>query len=63
MKKQTLFIYLAMFVSILMPLVALAQVEGTDPDAPIDGGLSLLVMAGAGYGIKKLKEKRVKQEK
>jgi hypothetical protein len=27
-------------------------------DAPIDGGLSLLVVAGVGYGAKKLKEKR-----
>ena len=27
-------------------------------DTPIDGGLSLLVAAGVGYGAKKLKEKR-----
>jgi hypothetical protein len=32
----------------------------TDPDVPIDGGLSLLVAAGVGYGAKKLKEKRKK---
>ena len=32
---------------------------GIDPNnAPIDGGLSLLVAAGVGYGAKKLKEKR-----
>jgi hypothetical protein len=29
-------------------------------DAPIDGGLSLLVAAGVGYGAKKIKEKRKK---
>ncbi len=30
-----------------------------DPDAvPIDGGISLLVAAGVGYGAKKMKEKR-----
>jgi hypothetical protein len=35
---------------------------GPDPDAPIDGGLSLLVAAGVGYGVKKVREKRKKQE-
>ena len=29
-------------------------------DAPIDGGLSLLVAAGVGYGIKKVKHHRKK---
>lgn len=28
---------------------------GGDPGAPIDGGLSLLLAAGAGYGIKRAK--------
>lgn len=32
------------------------------PAAPIDGGLSLLITAGAGYGIKKLKGRKNKQE-
>jgi hypothetical protein len=31
---------------------------GGDPDAPIDGGVSLLVAAGIGYGIKKVRESR-----
>ena len=29
-------------------------------DVPLDGGLSLLVAAGVGYGAKKLKERRKK---
>jgi hypothetical protein len=29
-------------------------------EVPIDGGLSLLVAAGVGYGVKKIKEKRKK---
>jgi len=33
--------------------------DDTD-DVPIDGGLSLLVAAGVGYGAKKLREKRKK---
>jgi len=39
-----------------------AQIDdaGGDVDLPIDGGLSLLVAAGVGYGAKKLKENRKK---
>jgi len=36
--------------------------DSNDPDAPIDGGLSLLVAAGVGYGAKKIHEKRKKQQ-
>jgi hypothetical protein len=31
---------------------------GGDVDAPIDGGLSLLIASGVGYGIKKMKARR-----
>jgi len=31
---------------------------GGDPDTPIDGGISLLVAAGVGIGIKKVREMR-----
>jgi hypothetical protein len=38
--------------------------QPTDPggevDAPIDGGLSLLIAGGIGYGVKKIREKRKK---
>ena len=33
-----------------------------NPDAPIDGGLSLLVAAGVGYGVKKLREKKQQKD-
>ncbi len=48
-------------VILLMPSLVHAQdnLPG-DPDAPIDGGLSLLAAAGIGYGTKKLREKRKK---
>ncbi len=48
---------------LVFPLLASAQFDDVPavPDAPIDGGLSLLVAAGVGYGAKKLKEKRSKQ--
>jgi hypothetical protein len=48
----------------LVPLMAKAQISfgGTeDPDAPIDGGVSVLIVAGVGYGIKKAKENRKKK--
>ncbi len=49
-------------VTMAIPSLASAQFDnfpdGGNPDAPIDGGLSLLVAAGVGYGAKKLKEKR-----
>ena len=50
---------LLIMVILLMPAIVHAQ-DGTpgDPDAPIDGGLSLLIAGGVGYGIKKIKEKR-----
>ena len=32
--------------------------QGAPPATPIDGGLSLLLVAGGLYGIKKLKERR-----
>ncbi len=35
---------------------------GEDPDAPIDGGLSLLVAAGVGYGAKKIRGKKQQQK-
>lgn len=36
----------------------------TDVNAPVDGGLSLLVAAGVGYGAKKMRNKKNKtQEK
>lgn len=42
--------------SILIPLFLMAQPPGFDQDTndvPIDGGLSILLAAGIGYGIKR----------
>jgi hypothetical protein len=49
----------------MLPQLALAQGPGDefpegDPDVPIDGGVSLLVAAGVGYGIKKYRDQRKK---
>lgn len=33
-----------------------------DPDVPIDGGIGLLLAAGAGYGLKKIRDRRSAKE-
>lgn len=38
---------------ISIPVCAQGE-PGDDPDAPIDGGLLLLIAGGIGYGIKKV---------
>jgi len=52
---QTLMMLLVM----LLPVLVHAQSDpGGDPDtAPIDGGLSLLIAGGVGYGVKRVREK------
>ena len=48
--------------SIFFSIMVYAQTDpGNDPDAPIDGGISLLVAAGIGYGIKKVNGNRKKK--
>ncbi len=44
------FLFFALVVIAVMPLLA----QGSPPATPIDGGLSLLLAAGAAYGVKKL---------
>jgi len=55
--KKTLFNALPLVVCMVMfalPLLA----QKSNPNIPIDGGLSLLLAAGAGYGIKKIYNKK-----
>ena len=47
--------YLIVFLSLLS---SFAIAQGAPPATPIDGGLSLLLLAGGAYGIKKLSDKR-----
>jgi len=44
----------AFFMIASMPLFA----QNCNPNVPIDGGLSALLVAGAGYGLKKINDKR-----
>ena len=56
--ELSILIILAIF---CMPYLALAQDPGGGPDVPIDGGLTLLIAAGAAYGVKKYRDGRKKQ--
>ena len=58
-------IYLLIVILYISKYTVYAQptAPGNDPDsAPIDGGLSLLIAGGVGYGVKKLREKRKHKE-
>ena len=49
------------FLTILPNSVQAQPDPDGDPDAPIDGGVSLLIAAGIGYGIKKANDHRKKK--
>lgn len=52
---------LAILLVCSLPVLAEAPTLPDDPEGvPIDGGISLLVAAGVGYGAKKMKDKRAK---
>lgn len=69
MKVKSFLYALVMVTFICLPILSNAQLDpggdfdpGGDPDVPIpfDGGLSLLLAAGIGYGAKKAYAKRKK---
>ncbi len=67
--KKILISLIAIFIVILLPMLVSAQGPSSEPfpgepeNAPIDGGLSLLVAAGVGYGAKKMKAKKAASNK
>ena len=60
--KIKLITSLVLIIVTLLPFFAMAQDPGGGPDVPIDGGLSLLLAAGAAYGVKKYRQGRKKDE-
>ena len=48
----------------MLPAITHAQPGFGDDvdDVPIDGGLSLLVAAGVGYGVKKIKQRKIAKQ-
>ena len=61
-KPGTIRILIWLGIIILLPAIAHAQPPDF-PNAPVDGGLSLLIAGGVGYGVKKIREQRSKQQK
>ena len=67
MKTRTLLSLLMMFVILCLPMLLHAQTTppdaGGDPDAavPFDGGLSILIAAGVGYSVKRVRDERKKR--
>ena len=63
--KNSLFTLLMIVLVLALPMLSNGQVDpppgpvgGNNPDAnvPIDGGLSLVIAAGVGYGAKKIRD-------
>lgn len=65
-QQKQIISFILVLVVMILPMLAMAQSDGGTPDGggeldtPIDGGLSLLVAAGVGYGAKKMKERKEK---
>ena len=64
--KGVIFSFLLLIFSLVIPVLTFAQISnpGCDPlcncypdgtPCPIDGGLTILIVAGIGYGIKRIK--------
>ncbi|MGN6532310.1 MAG: PID-CTERM protein-sorting domain-containing protein [Ginsengibacter sp.] len=69
MKRLPTYIFALIFLIILfigLPQLLHAQPGGgcdpLDPKCPIDGGLTALLVLGAGYGIKKVRDARKVEE-
>jgi len=60
MKKYISVSMACIVIMLLLPTILCAQPGFDDDvnDVPIDGGLSLIVAAGIGYGMKKVADKR-----
>ena len=50
---------LSLLIIFFLPLFSKAQGDpGGDPGVPFDGGATLLIAAGAAYGVKKYRERK-----
>jgi len=55
--RRLLFTLSILILFFILPGVLHAQIDPAgDPDAPIDGGLGILIAAGVGYGLKKIRD-------
>ena len=63
--RSLIFICLLVISFAVLPFIASAQIgppdPDGDPDAPIDGGVGILVAAGVAYGVKRFRDERRKK--
>ena len=66
MKQYTKWIVSFTVLMLVLCVPSLVQAQACDPAdttcVPIDGGLSLLLAAGVGYGVKKIRDSRKKKQ-
>ncbi len=62
MKRSTLFQLLFILICMAVPMLTFAQGPPDPEDTPIDGGLCLLLAAGAAYGVKKYRDGKKENE-
>jgi hypothetical protein len=62
--KISTIVTICFIAALILPSLVHAQPVFDDDvnDVPIDGGLSLLVAAGVGYGAKKMRDKKKQQQ-
>lgn len=61
--KSKAIVFIISLTATVLPFLVHAQDPGGGADAavPIDGGLSILLAAGVGYGVKKIRDERKKK--
>ena len=60
-QKRVILSVITIVVVMLLPILASAQFDplpSAPAEAPIDGGLSLLIAGGVGYAAKKIKDRK-----
>jgi len=57
-KRKELFRLVMIVCCLALPMICLAQGPVDPEDTPIDGGIWVLLAAGAAYGLKKYKDAR-----
>jgi hypothetical protein len=55
-KYKKLFSLITMLFILIFPVLASDGFDDPANDVPVDGGLSLLIAAGVGYGAKKIRQ-------
>ena len=61
-RAKILYRLMGIALGIVLPMLSFAQGPPDPADTPIDGGLSLLLAAGIGYGVKKYRARKAEDD-